>query len=260
MLSLNNELINAKVFKNKTIGSDYVCELIRSEICENDKSSKKTVLGLATGASPKLIYKRLVHLYQKGEVSFKNVHTFNLDEYYPIQPSDPNSYHHYMDEHLFNHVDIPPKHINIPNGTIDQNEIETYCTSYDERISNLGGIDIQMLGVGRNGHIGFNEPGSKLGSKTRLVTLDKKTRVDAAEKFSGINHTPRQAITMGVSTILRAKKIICFAWGAKKAFAVSQLFNNGVTQDYPITFLKEHSNVELVLDKGAASLIDSKIL
>lgn len=256
MLEFKYDRIHARIFENKNIGSEYVSELIRSEIDQNNLNSEPTVLGLATGSSPILIYDILVQFHRNNRLSFSNVFTFNLDEYYPIEPDDQNSYHYYMAEHLFNHVDIDSSHIHIPDGTLNRNEIESYCESYEEKIAESGGIDLQLLGVGSNAHIGFNEPGSGIESKTRLVQLDQKTREDAANKFGGLEYTPGYAITMGVETILRSKQIVCIAWGSSKAFAISQLFEDKISREYPITYLKKHSNVQLIMDQKAASLID----
>ncbi|HET8866083.1 MAG TPA: glucosamine-6-phosphate deaminase [Gracilimonas sp.] len=260
MVEFSNENIHFRLFKNKGLGSDYISELINSEIDGNNSLSKSSVLGLATGSSPKKVYEKLITNHNKEGLSFRNVVTFNLDEYYPIEPESQNSYHHYMYENLFKHVDIDPKNIYIPNGMLDPDDIPNHCEAFEHKIEEFGGIDLQLLGVGGNGHIGFNEPGSKINSKTRLVQLDHKTRSDAAEKFRGLNNTPEYAITMGIKTILKAKKIVCMAWGTSKAEAISQLFNKEITDKWPITFLKEHPQVELVLDEEAASLIDPDFL
>lgn len=256
MVEFSNGRIHFKIFRNKTLGSDYISELIKSEIVSNNFYSKPTVLGLATGASPKKVYEKLIVFHNTEGLSFKNVITFNLDEYYPIDSKNENSYHYYMTENLFKHIDINPANTFIPNGMLDRNDIPAHCEAFEGKIEEFGGIDLQLLGVGSNGHIGFNEPGSELFSKTRLVQLDHRTRLDASERFGGVSNTPEYAVTMGINTILKAKKIVCMAWGASKASAISQLFSKKVTGKCPITFLKKHPKVELVLDEEAASLIN----
>lgn len=248
--------IHFRLFKNKTLGSDYISKLIYSKIESNNLLSKSTILGLATGASPIKVYEKLISYHNRKNLSFSNVITFNLDEYYPIEPENQNSYHHYMFENLFKHIDIDLANTFIPNGAIEFDDISDHCEAFENRIKEFGGIDLQLLGVGSNGHIGFNEPGSEINSKTRLVQLDHRTRLDAADKFGGLADTPEHAITMGIRTILKAKKIVCMAWGTSKAKAISQLFNEDITEKWPITFLKEHPQVELVLDQKAASLIN----
>ncbi|MCH2449598.1 MAG: glucosamine-6-phosphate deaminase [Gracilimonas sp.] len=260
MIKFSNGNIHFRLFKNKSLGSDYIFELIHSKIDRNNLLSKSTVLGLATGESPKKIYEKLITCHDKEGLSFRNVITFNLDEYYPINPESQNSYHHYMFENLFKHIDIDPENIFIPNGMLELDAIPDHCETFEHKIEEFGGIDLQLLGVGSNGHIGFNEPGSVINSKTRLVQLDHRTRLDTAEKFGGLGNTPEYAITMGIKTILKAKKIVCMAWGTSKAQAISQLFNEGITDKWPVTFLKEHPQVELVLDEGAASLINPGFL
>ncbi|MFD2532871.1 glucosamine-6-phosphate deaminase [Gracilimonas halophila] len=256
MIKFSNENIHFRLFKNKSLGSDYISKLIHSKIESNNSLSKSTVLGLATGASPKKVYEKLIASHNEQGLSFSKVITFNLDEYYPIEPESKNSYHYYMFENLFKHVDIDPVNIFIPDGTLELDDIPDHCEAFENKIEEFGGVDFQLLGVGSNGHIGFNEPGSEINSKTRLIQLDQRTRSDAAEKFGGLNNTPKYAITMGIQTILKAKKIVCMAWGSSKAEAISQLFNKEITKKWPITFLKEHPQVELVLDEEAASLIN----
>ena len=155
--------------------------------------------------------------YKKGKVSFKNVFTFNLDEYYQLKKSHPQSYYTFMYNHLFSHIDIPKENINIPNGQTKSDKVLDYCKKYEEKINSLGGIDFQLLGIGRTAHIGFNEPGSNKNSVTRLIVLDPITREDASSEFNGINMVPEKAITMGISTIMKSKRIVLLAWGHKKS-------------------------------------------
>lgn len=209
------EKIQNKVFKSADEGAQYVAAQIKDLIESKAKRGEKAVLGLATGASPISLYSELVKMHETG-LSFSNVVTFNLDEYYPMDPGAVQSYHRFMDEHLFSKIDIPKENINIPSGTLEMDEIAAFCKNYEQKIDELGGIDIQILGIGRTGHIGFNEPGSTSRSYTRLVTLDKKTRRDASKDFKSMESVPRKAVTMGVGTIFKARSIYLMAWGRRK--------------------------------------------
>ena len=243
--------------------SDIASYLIAKEICDLVKSKqekgKKCVLGFATGSSPLLIYKEIIRIHKEESVSFKNVISFNLDEYYPIKTNDKNSYHHFMHENLFDHLDIPKENINIPSGRVKPENIEKFCSSYEDKIKDCGGIDLQILGIGRTGHIGFNEPGSHFNSKTRLITLDHTTRFDANKTFGGIENVPNTAITMGVRTIFNSKRIIVMAWGIHKSLIVKKSVEGDVTSLIPASYLQNHKNTTLVLDNESASeLIKSK--
>jgi len=246
------ENIPTEIYEHASGGSIAVAQEIAELIRERNKNDEPTVLGLATGSSPTQIYAELVRLHEEEGLSFKNVITFNLDEYYPMEPDALQSYIHYMNEHLFNHVDIPKDQIHIPDGTIDRDEILQYCEEYEQEIKDAGGIDIQLLGIGRTGHIGFNEPGSHPSSRTRLITLDKVTRTDAASSFFGEEYVPRHAITMGIGTIMDAHKIIMLAWGNGKAPIIKKAVEDEVDEHIPATFLQEHENVSVVLDNEAA--------
>ncbi|MBI35756.1 MAG: glucosamine-6-phosphate deaminase [Flavobacteriales bacterium] len=246
------EKIQNKVFKSAKEGTLFVANQIKNLIEEKAKSGEFAVLGLATGASPISLYKELVKMHKNG-LSFSNVITFNLDEYYPMEPQAIQSYHRFMEEHLFSKVDIPSENINIPKGTLSMDEIQSYCKDYEKKIDDLGGIDIQILGIGRTGHIGFNEPGSTSRSYTRLVTLDKKTRRDASKDFKSIESVPRKAITMGVGTIFKAKSIYLMAWGEKKAKIVSKAIESRVSSLIPATFLQNHPEAIMVIDEPAAT-------
>ena len=231
--------------------------LIAREICDLVKSkqekNKSCVIGFATGSSPSIVYQEIIKIHKNESLSFKNVIAFNLDEYYGIKKDDINSYHHFMNENLFDHIDIPKENINIPSGEIGEKEIKTFCSSYEKEIEKYGGIDIQLLGIGRTGHIGFNEPGSHFNSKTRLITLDHTTRFDASKSFNGIENVPTKAITMGVRTIFNAKRIIVMAWGLHKSLIVKKSVENNVTSLIPTTYLQNHKNTTLVLDNESAS-------
>ncbi|WP_188049751.1 glucosamine-6-phosphate deaminase [Flavobacterium sp. GP15] len=247
------ENIDTVVFENATEASKAVAQQIATIIKSKQQKNESCVLGLATGSSPKGLYAELVRLHKEEGLSFKNVITFNLDEYYPMEPDSINSYVRFMKELLLDHVDILPENYNIPDGTLSKTEIARYCATYEEKIESLGGIDLQILGIGGNGHIGFNESGSLQNSKTRLVALDHITRVAASKDFSGLNNTPRTAITLGVKKIMEAKQVILMAWGEGKSNIVKASAEGTVTNQVPASFLQEHNNAVFVLDKEAAS-------
>ena len=243
------EKIHNIVFKNTKKASKLVAIEVANAI--NKKKNNPFVLGLSTGSSPISVYTELVSLFKQKKVSFKNVITFNLDEYYPIQKEDNKSYYSFMFHHLFNHIDIKKENIHIPNGEIAPSEVREYCINYENKIKKIGGIDIQLLGIGRTAHIGFNEPGSHQNSVTRLITLDAITREDATSDFNGINFVPKKAITMGISSIMNAKRIILLAWGHKKAKAIAKSVEGNITSDVPASFLQKHKNTTFILDTEA---------
>ncbi len=220
-----------------------------------DKASRgeRCVLGLATGSTPTGIYAELVRLHKEEGLSFKNVVTFNLDEYYPMQPNALQSYHRFMHEHLFDHVDIEPGNVHIPDGMIAPEKVHEHCQVYEQMIAEAGGIDLQILGIGRTGHIGFNEPGSGKDSRTRLITLDRVTRLDAASDFFGEEYVPRQAMTMGVATILDARRLILLAFGEGKAPVVARAIEGPITETIAASFLQQHRNATIMLDAAAAA-------
>ncbi|WP_109299264.1 glucosamine-6-phosphate deaminase [Aquimarina sp. AU474] len=246
------EKIHSEIFQESSYASKLVAHEISDLIKQKQKEGKPCVLGLATGSSPIKVYEELVNLYTQGELSFKNVITFNLDEYYPMNPDNQQSYYHFMHQHLFDHIDINPQNINIPSGNIAQEEIDQYCIDYEMKIKELGGLDFQLLGIGRTGHVGFNEPGSHQNSGTRIITLDHITRRDAASDFNGIENVPKRAITMGISTIMNAKRILLLAWGHKKATIVKEMIEGKIISRIPASFLQEHKNVTIVMDSEAA--------
>jgi glucosamine-6-phosphate deaminase len=247
------EKIPVKIFKGSEEASIFVANEIASLVKIRQLEGKPCVLGLATGSTPTRVYAELVKIHKENGLSFKNVHTFNLDEYYPISPDSLQSYVRFMKEHLFSHIDIPKKNIHIPDGTIPKEKVQDYCIQYEKKIDSLGGIDLQVLGVGRTGHIGFNEPGSSERTMTRLITLDQVTRMDAASDFFGEENVPRKAITMGVGTILKAKRIIMMAWGEGKASVIQRAVEGPVTDQVPSTFLQKHTSTLVVLDDAASS-------
>jgi len=249
------EKIHNVIFDNSKSGSKAVAREIADLIKYKQTKKQKCILGLATGSSPITVYEELVNIHKKEKLSFKNVITFNLDEYYPISSENNESYYNFMHQHLFNHVDINKENINIPQGDLKKNEIEKYCKSYESKIEKLGGIDFQLLGIGRTGHIGFNEPGSSINSITRLIKLDYLTREDASKAFGGIYNVPKTAITMGVSTILSAKRIVLLAWGENKKDVVYESIESSITQNITASFLQKHNNTTFVLDEGSSSRI-----
>ena len=229
--------------------ADRIVQVIHREVA----AKGRCVLGQATGSTPLGIYRELIARHKKGEVSFAQVVTFNLDEYYPMPAGGPQSYRRYMGENLFDHVDVRPEHVHIPDGTVRREQIEEYCAGYERAIAEAGGIDFQILGIGRSGHIGFNEPGSARDSTTRLVTLDTVTRRDAATDFFGEQYVPREAITMGVATILGAREIALIATGEHKAAIVRRAVEGDVSHDVAATYLQTHPNVTVFLDGPAAA-------
>lgn len=247
------EKIPTTIYHHTLEASSAVAREIADLIRSKQKRGEYAVLGLATGSTPKRVYAELIRMHHEEGLSFKNVVSFNLDEYYPLQPDTLQSYHYFMEENLFKHIDIEEEHCFIPHGDTPQEVLKLSCEDYERKIQEFGGIDFQLLGIGRNGHIGFNEPGSHISSATRLITLDPQTRADAAKDFGGIANVPRKAITMGVGTILKARRIVLLAWGEQKAGIIRQAVEGPVTEFVPASYLQGHSNVEFVLDEAAAA-------
>ncbi len=247
------EKIPVKIYPDLNQGSRYVAQQIAALIRDKQKNKQKCVLGLATGSTPKTLYAELVRMHKEEKLSFKNVVTFNLDEYYPIENTALQSYNRFMRVNLFDHVDINPKNIHIPNGEIKKENVKAHCLEYEKKIRDADGIDLQILGIGNNGHIGFNEPGSGFYSKTRLVTLDNSTRIANAYEFANISEVPRLAITMGISTIMRSKKIILMAWGPAKAPVMKKAVEEDDTEHVPASLLQNHDDVTFVVDESAAA-------
>ena len=252
-LSDSFEKIPVKIFPDLSKGSAFVAHQIAALIHEKQKKNEKVVLGLATGSTPKSLYAELVRMHKEEKLSFKNVITFNLDEYYPIDNDALQSYNRFMRANLFDHVDINPKNIHIPNGEVKKEDIKSFCSQYEKLIEEAGGIDLQILGIGNNGHIGFNEPGSSIHSKTRLITLDNSTRIANSYQFANISEVPRLAITMGISNIMKAKKIILMAWGEMKAPVLQKAAEGDITEHVPASLLQDHNDVTFVVDESAAS-------
>nr|WP_255518003.1 glucosamine-6-phosphate deaminase [Fulvivirga sp. M361] len=245
---IHTEVVTTSIEAVKLV-ADEITELIK----ERQQAGENCVLGLATGSTPVGLYNELVRRHDEEGLSFSNVITFNLDEYFPMDPEELQSYVRFMNEHLFYLVDIKKENIHIPNGTLPRDLVATYCKEYEQKIEAAGGLDLQILGIGRTGHIGFNEPGSGMESGTRLVTLDHVTRKDAASDFYGEENVPRRAITMGVGTIMSARRIILMAWGEGKASIIKEAVEGEPSDSVPATFLQNHVNASIVTDEAAAA-------
>ncbi|MBT2557415.1 glucosamine-6-phosphate deaminase [Hymenobacter sp. ISL-91] len=241
------------VFPSPQLASVQVAARIAALIRRKQQRGEQAVLGLATGATPVQVYAELVRLHKEEGLSFANVVTFNLDEYYPMAPTAPQSYVTFMHEHLFDQIDIRSENIHIPDGTLAPEDVADFCLRYEQQIEEAGGLDLQLLGIGRTGHVGFNEPGSAPNSGTRLVTLDDLTRRDASREFGGKENVPRKAITMGIGTIFKAREIVLLAWSGKKAPIIKKAVEGDVSGEVPATYLQLAGNVEFVLDEAAAA-------
>lgn len=247
------------VFENSESGSLHAAQVIANQILMNNSISEDTILGLATGSTPIDMYKELIQINKKG-VSFSRVITYNLDEYYPMKKSSSHSYHYYMYDNFFQHVDIHEENIFIPDGELKEEDVSEFCKQYELSIRRNNGIDIQVLGLGFNGHIGFNEPGFSQNSLTHKVKLSETTRNAATKHFNSKEEVPKHAISMGIRTILDADQIILMAWGREKAEIVKECIEGHIREDIPGTFLQKHENATIILDAESASRLDkSKI-
>lgn len=247
------EKIQTLVFPSADEACRQVADAIESLIRERGAVGKTAVLGLATGSTPVKLYRELIRRHREEGLSFQSVITFNLDEYYGLTDDHPESYHRFMREQLFDHIDINPANTHLPSGMVERKEVFDSCHAYEEKIAAAGGIDIQLLGIGRTGHIGFNEPGSSRDSRTRLIPLDSLTRRDAARDFLGEENVPRYAITMGVGNILDAKRIFLLAWGESKAEILAKAVEGSPTDSLPASLLQGHPDVRFMVDQAAAS-------
>ena len=247
------EKIPVKIFPSPKEGSVYVANVIADLIKEKEAKGEKCVIGLATGSTPKTLYAELVRMHKQEGLSFKNVITFNLDQYYPMEANALQSYHYFMRKYLFEQTDIDPKNYFLPDGMLPKEKIKEHAIEYEKKIEEAGGIDLQILGIGVNGHIGFNEPGSAVYSKTRLVTLDNSTRLANSQEFGNVSQVPRMAITMGINTILKSKEIILMAWGQTKAPVIKKAVEDEETEEIPASLLQGHANCTFVIDDAAAS-------
>lgn len=228
---------------------DEMSEKATEFMVDRINSLKNPVLGLATGSTPEGLYQRIIEKHQQDEVSFKNVTTFNLDEYVGLEQNDSNSYYNFMNEKLFSHVDIAADRVHIPNGVAA--DLEKECMEHERAIEQAGGIDVQVLGIGGNGHIGFNEPGTSFDSKTHIVDLDESTIQANARFFHSIEEVPTQAISMGIETIMNSKEILLLVSGEAKADATAKLLHGDISEDFPASILKKHENVTVIVDEAA---------
>ncbi len=247
------ERIPVRVLADHDSIAAEVARRIAALVRRRAREGRNAVLGLATGSTPLGVYRELIRLNRDEGLDFANVVTFNLDEYFPMEPESIHSYRRYMRENLFDHVNIPAENCCIPRGDVPRREVDAHCADYERRIQDAGGIDLQILGIGRSGHIGFNEPGSVRDSRTRLLYLDTVTRADAAADFFGEENVPPQAITMGVATILEAREVILLATGEHKAEIVRRAVEGGVHADVAATFLQQHPAATVYLDPAAAA-------
>jgi len=229
-------------------GAKIVAQLIRKK--------PDCVIGFATGSTPLGLYKELIRMHKNEGLDFSKITTFNLDEYVGLPPEHDQSYHYFMWENLFKHVNVNPSNVHIPMGMAD--DVEAFCERYEDKIDEYGGIDLQILGIGANGHIAFNEPGSSLGSRTRIKTLTEKTRQDNARFFSSMDEVPKYAITMGVGTIMEARSLLLLASGANKAEAIKATVEGPIMAKYPATIVQLHRYATVVVDEEAASKLEGE--
>jgi glucosamine-6-phosphate deaminase len=232
---------------------DQIAQSIARRIAEIVRSKERAVLGLATGSTPIGIYRELIRMHREEGLDFSNVVTFNLDEYYPMPPTSIHSYHRFMWENLFDHINIDKDNVHIPRGDIPREEVDAHCRAYEDAIRAAGGIDFQILGIGKTGHIGFNEPGSGIGSRTRLVALDTITRRDAAADFFGEENVPTEAITMGVATIMDAREVVLIATGEHKAPIIRRAVEGEISTDVAATYLQQHAKATFYVDAPSAA-------
>jgi glucosamine-6-phosphate deaminase len=247
------ERINTLVYETSKEASRVVAHQIALLIRSKAAEGKMCILGLATGSTPTSVYAELVRLHKEESLSFRNVVTFNLDEYFPMPPDALQSYVRFMNEHLFDSLDILPENVHIPDGTVAKQDASEFCKQYEDKIKAFGGLDLQILGIGRTGHIGFNEPGSGIKSRTRMVTLDHLTVTDAASDFFGEEYVPKKALTMGVGSIMEAKNIILMAWGEGKSHIIRKTVEGDISDHVPATYLQNHNNTTFYLDAAAGS-------
>lgn len=246
------EKVPVKILPTAGEGADYVAAQIIAAINEASSRGDSYVLGLTTGKSPLGIYRELVSAYRRGEVSFSKVIVFSLDEFYPIAPGEQQSRNYRIHEEFLNHVDIDPENVHFPDGTLPIADVSDFCRDYEAKIASYGGIDLLLLGTGEEGQLGFNEAGTFVNSRTRLVILGNTTRKKQASQFYGIENTPRKAITMGLGTIMSARRIILVAWGEEKASIINSIAEGEVTPALPATYLQMHESIEVVTDEGAS--------
>jgi glucosamine-6-phosphate deaminase len=245
----------ARVFADRSEACRTLAGELVGLVASIQASGRPAVLGLATGRTPLPFYAELIRLHREGKLSFARIITFNLDEYLGLPARHPESYHSFMRRELFDHVDIPAANIHIPDGMVAPEKLAAHCATYEDAIRAAGGIDFQLLGIGRTGHIGFNEPGSPRDSRTRRVELDPITRQDAVPSFGGLDQVPTHAISMGCGTILEARKIALLAWGDAKAAIVNEALTGPITDRVSASFLQEHPDATFYLDAEAGKAL-----
>lgn len=243
------EKMRCNICPTESEGSEYVAGRIVERI--NACKDRPFVLGLTTGKSPVGVYGKLLKLYKEGKVSFANVVVFSLDEFYPIDAKEQQSRNYRIHEEFIDHVDIKPENVHFPDGNLPVEKVSEFCRRYEEKIESYGGIDFMLLGIGTQGQVGFNEPGSFLNSKTRLVALGNVSRKSVASQFFGVENTPKKAITMGLATILAAKEVMLIAWGEEKSLIVKDILEGDITATIPASYLQIHKNIEVIADEGA---------
>ncbi len=238
-----------------SVGADYnaICKEGARIVAELVRKKPDCVLGFATGSSPLGLYQELIRMHREEGLDFSKVTTFNLDEYVGLPPDHDQSYHFFMWENLFKHINVDPRYVHVPAGMAD--DVEEHCEWYEKRIEEAGGLDLQILGIGGNGHIAFNEPGSSLGSRTRIKTLTEKTRQDNARFFESIDQVPKYAITMGIGTIMDARKLILLASGKNKAQAIKDTLEGPISAMVPATIVQMHRHAALLIDEDAAGML-----
>jgi glucosamine-6-phosphate deaminase len=240
------KIINTENYQEMSVKAGMLLtEKIRSNPC--------ITLGLATGSTPKGVYQFLINDHQNNFTTYKQVKSVNLDEYIGIAANNPNSYHYYMHKNLFLHLDIQGSNTYLPNGTAS--DLKAECNRYEKLIEDIGGVDLQILGIGQNGHIGFNEPGTSFNTLTHIISLAENTRKANSRFFNSVDKVPKKAITMGIATILKSKEIFLLASGESKADALTRLINGGINEDFPASALKLHGNVTIIADKDALKYI-----
>lgn len=237
----------------KTANYEDMSHLAANMIIQKVQTNPEAILGLATGSTPVGLYNDLINDHKRTGTSYKNIKTVNLDEYIGLDKDDKNSYLTFMRERLFNHININPLNTALPNGMAT--DIQQEATRYEQYIQDIGGIDVQVLGIGHNGHIGFNEPGTSFQSRTHIVTLAESTRKANARYFASIDDVPTQAITMGIQNIMDSKEIILLASGATKAEAIKRLVHGEISEDFPASILRLHNNVTIIGDQDALQLL-----
>lgn len=246
------EKVPTTIFEEEHQGAEHIAHQIAKTINAEARPEKPYVIGLTTGRTPVGVYRCLVEMCKRKEVSFENVVLFSLDEFYPISAHERQSRNLRIHDELINQINVKPEHVHIPSGEIPQEQISAYCKQYEDLIHQYGGLDLLLLGVGKKGQVGFNESGSFLNTRTRLVAMSNDTRKSVASLFYGAENTPKKAITMGIATMMAARKIILMAWGEEKAQVINSIVEGSVTETIPASCMQLHNNIEVVIDSSAS--------